>query len=380
MTQARRRAQGEGGVYQRASDGLWVGSLNLGTINGKRRRKTVYGKTQREAIAALAEVRKAAERGQDLTQRTPTVAQWFDEWIKIKESDGTRASTIRSYRWLAESHIKPALGQHRLDKLTPGHIRSLLTTKSESDLSAASVAHILRLLRNMLGEAERLDLVPRNVAKAVRMPKVPRFEAAALDVAGARSLIAALDGHRLEALFLTTLVLGLRRGEVLGLCWGDVDFDSQRVRIRQSLQRLNGSLQLVDTKTRRSNATVAAPPGLMEALKQHRRRQQEERLAMGSHWPGHDLVFTSTTGTPLEPRNVTRAWSELRVQANLPDLRFHDLRHSCATILTALGMHPRVVMEMLRHSQISITMDTYAHVAPALQREAADALEAALFA
>jgi integrase len=201
----------------------------------------------------------------------------------------------------------------------------------------------------------------------------------ALDVDQARTLLTVLDGHRLHALFATTLLLGLRRGEVLALSWSDIDTDHNTIRIRQSLQRLDGSLRLVETKTRASTATLAAPPSLMAILARHRAQQQAERLALGAAWPGLDLVFTSTTGTALEPRNVTREWDRLRDRADLPDLRLHDLRHSCATILTALGVHPRVVMEMLRHSQISMTMDTYAHVAPLLQREAADTLESALF-
>lgn len=379
MTQGRRRAHGEGAVYQRESDGRWVGSLDLGYVDGRRCRKTVYGKTQREAVAKLADLRKAAERGQDLTQRTPTVEQWFERWLEHKQADGTRPTTLRSYRGLATHHVLPDLGMLPLDKVTPAHVRGLLTRKSATDLSPATVAHLLRLLRNALGEAVRLDLVPRNVALAVRMPKVPQYQAQALDIDGARALIAVLAGRRLEALFLTALVLGLRRGEVIALRWSDLDLDTGTVRIGNSLQRLDGRLQLVPTKTKQSTATVAMPEGLVTVLRRHRARQQEERLALGADWPGTDLVFTSTTGTPLEPRNVTRIWHSVRTEAGLPDLRLHDLRHSCATILTALGVHPRVVMETLRHSQISITMNTYSHVAPTLQRAASDALGEALF-
>jgi integrase len=379
MNKARRRSHGEGAVYRRASDGRWVGSLNLGYVDGRRRRKQVYGHTEREVITKLNLLHRAAEQGQDLSQTSPTLSQWLDQWLEIKSSDGTRASTLRSYRGLIENHVRPTLGRKRLDKLTPADVRNFITAKSQSHLSPATVAHLLRLLRNTLGEAERLDLVSRNVAKAVKMPRVPTREVHALDVDQARTLLTVLDGHRLHALFATTLVLGLRRGEVLGLSWSDIDPDHSAIRVRHSLQRLDGSLRLVETKTRASTATLAAPPSLMAILARHRVEQQRERLALGAAWPELDLVFTSTTGTALEPRNVTREWDRLRTQAGLPHLRLHDLRHSCATILTALGVHPRVVMEMLRHSQIGMTMNTYAHVTPLLQRDAADALEAALF-
>lgn len=375
----RRRSHGEGAVYRRASDGRWVGSLNLGYIGGKRVRKQVYGRTEREVLTALNDLRRGAEAGRDLTKTAPTVSQWLDQWQRIKKADGLRATTLRFYAQLIETHVKPELGRTRLDRLTPGDVRDLISTKSESHLSPATVAHILRLLRNALGEAERLDLVTRNVAKAVRMPKVPRREVDVLDVEKARRLLAIIDQHRLCALFSTALVMGLRRGEVLGLSWADLDFEAGTIRVSHSLQRVGGALQLVPPKTPGSARVLAAPPSLMRMLSKHRVKQQAERLTLGAHWPGLNLVFTSTVGTPLEPRNVSREWEQVRQQAGLPDMRFHDLRHSCATILTALGVHPRVIMEMLRHSQIGMTMDIYAHVGPVLQREAADALETALF-
>ena len=375
----RRRGHGEGAVYQRATDGLWVASLNLGFINGKRRRKVSYAKTQREAIANLNALKRAQEQGQDLTKPSSTLSTWLDQWHTNKTADGLRPATLRSYRWLIDTHIVPTLGEVRLDRLTPADIRALITRKSQSGLAPASVAHILRLLRNALGEAERLDLVPRNVARAVRMPSVPKFEASALDADQARNLLTTLRGNRLQALFSVTLVLGLRRGEVLGLTWPDVDFDSNTIHVRKSLQRVDGGLQLVPTKTRSSNALIPAPPSLMKILSIHRTQQQRERLALGTRWPGNDFVFTSSTGTPIDPRNIDRVWKDLREEAGLPPLRFHDLRHSCATILAELGVHPRVAMEMLRHSQISMTMDTYTHVASAMQRDAAANLESALF-
>ncbi len=339
---ARRRSHGEGAIYRRASDKRWVGALDLGYGGGKRRRKTVYGNTEREVVAALRDLRRSADAGRDHTLATPTMTEWFDQWQRMKKADGLRASTLRFYAQLIDAHIKPDLGRKRLDKLTASDIRNLISAKTDSHLSPATVGHILRLLRNTLGEAERLDMVARNVAKSVRMPRIPEHQVEALDVQQARRLLAVIEGHRLSALFSTALVLGLRRGEVLGLSWTDLDFEAGTVRVRHSLQRLDGSLKLVPPKTRASVGRLAAPPGLMKMLAKHRVQQRAERLALGSDWPGLDLVFTSTVGTPLEPRNVSREWDAVRREADLPNLRFHDLRHSCATILTALGVHPRV--------------------------------------
>jgi len=306
------------------SDGKWVGALDLGFGGGKRRRKTVYGKTEKEVLAALRDVRTSADAGRDLSLATLTMTEWLEQWQRIKKAEGLRASTLRFYAQLIDAHIRPELGRKRLDKLTPSDVRNLISAKSDSHLSPATVGHILRLLRNSLGEAERLDMVTRNVAKSVRMPRVPEHQVEALDVQQARRLLAVIEGHRLSALFSTALVLGLRRGEVLGLSWPDLDFKAGSVSVRHSLQRLDGSLQLVPPKTRASVGRLAAPPGLMKMLAKHRVQQQVERLALGSDWPGLDLVFTSTVGTPLEPRNVSREWDAVRREADLPNLRFHD--------------------------------------------------------
>jgi integrase len=341
----------------------------------------VYGRSEREVIVKIRELRREAERGRDLSQPSMALRTFiYDLWLPMKESDGTRASTLRSYRWLLNSHIVPALGSRALDQLTSAEVQRFIGAKRSSTLSLTSCNHVLRLLRNLLGDAEDMGLVSRDVAKAVKLAKVEPRSVPALDVAGARRLLDSIQGHRLEALFASILVLGLRRGEALGLRWADVDFESGLVRVRQTLQRLDGQLRLEEiTKTRASTAVLAVPPSLLELLTRHRRQQQKDRLVLGPLWPDFDLVFRSTIGTPLEPRNASREWEKVRVTAGLPTLRLHDLRHSCATILTAQGVHPRVIMEMLRHSQISITMNTYSHVAPELQREAAEVLERALF-
>lgn len=374
-----RRAHGEGSVFRRSADGRWTGSLDLGYVGGKRVRKVVYGRTQREALDKLADLRRQAEQGRDLSQPNLTLEQWLDRWMLIKKAEGTRPSTLRSYRWLIKGHINPELGKVRLDKLTPTQVRDLITSKSSSTLAPASVGHIVRLLRNSLGEAERLDLVTRNVAKAVRMPSIPKYAARGLTVEESRALLTAVKGHRHEAVFATLLVAGLRRGEVLGLRWEDVDLAGGVIYVRHSLQRIDGSLQIVEPKTRASRAPIPIPAGLVAILKQHRARQRKERLAMGERWPGLDAVFTSTTGTWIEPRNLTREWNAVRVSAGLEGLRLHDLRHTTASLLADLKVHPRVAMEMLRHADIATTMNTYTHVSTAVQRDAATAMQQAIF-
>ena len=221
--QRHRRSQGEGAVFQR-KDGKWRGALDLGWIDGKRVRRWVYGATEREVLVKLAELRDAQRRGQNLSARRYTFGQWLDEWFAAKQSQGTRATTLRGYEWLIRQHIRPALGGIRLDKLMPTDVRHLVERKAESGLSAQSVRLMHALIRNVLADAEREELVHRNVAKLVRPPKARREEVRVLTVEDARRLVHVIRGDRFEALWVCALTLGLRKGELLGLCWSDIDF------------------------------------------------------------------------------------------------------------------------------------------------------------
>ena len=231
--------------------------------------------------------------------------------------------------------------------------------------------------------------VQRNAATLVDVPrhattptsddetdKEPAFAIQPLDERQSRALLATVAGHRLEALYRVALSLGLRRGEVLGLRWSDIDFERATLRVTGALQRYRGKLERASTKTAASAQPISLPPVLLATLRRHQRAQERERAAAGTRWKEHGLVFTTALGTPIEPRNLIRHFKGVLKRAGLPQtIRFHDLRHSCATLLIAQGVHPRVVMEILRHSQISTTMNTYAHVLPRLQQDATAKIE-----
>jgi integrase len=191
----------------------------------------------------------------------------------------------------------------------------------------------------------------------------------------ARVFLKAAEGNRLEALYSVALALGLRQGEALGLQWEDVDFKFGLIHVRIELQRIERQFRLVELKSQRSHRTVAMPPYIAEKLREHGARQREERVHLGPGWHNSDFVFTSETGRPLDGINVTRAFQRLLRNAGLPKRRFHDLRHSCATLLLVQGVPARVVMEILGHSQIGLTMNTYTHVVPELGREAANGMQ-----
>lgn len=375
---ARRRAQGEGAVFRR-KDGKWRGALDLGWSDGKRVRRWVYGATEREVLAKLAQLRDAQRRGQNLSAHSRSFGEWLDEWLVMKERQGTRPTTLRGYRWLIRDHIKPDLGKKRLDKLTPTDVRRLIELKSASSLSGQTVRLMHALIRNVLADAEREELVHRNVAKLVRPPSVHREEVHAVTVEEAKRLVGAVRGDRFEALWICALTLGLRRGELLGLRWADIDFTEGLLTVRQALQRIDGHLLLVEPKTSLSRRTVPVPAPTLLALRVYRSHQSGERLAAGSSWHDSGLVFVTHSGTPLEPRNVNRAWYAVRETAGLGAVRLHDLRHSCASFLLAAGASPRTVMKLLGHSQIGLTMNTYTHVLPDVERAAIDAAAETIF-
>jgi integrase len=300
-----------------------------------------------------------------------TLGDWLDEWMRLKERDGAGPTTLRGYRKLIENHVRAALGQVALDRLSPTMIRQLLAEKTDEGLAPATVRHVHGLIRNAVGDAEREELVHRNAARAVRPPAASRIERRSLTVAEAKKLDVLRD-HPTEALYVCALTVGLRRGELLGLRWGDIDFEQGTLTVRQTVLAVDGRIVISAPKTDRSRRTVPVPEQTLTVLRAHRKHQAARRLSMGERWQDHGLVFPSRLGTPMEPENLDRSWHRIRASAGLDWLRLHDLRHACATFLLASGASPRTVMKVLGHSQIGLTVNTYAHVLPEIERAAVD--------
>ena len=220
--------------------------------------------------------------------------------------------------------------------------------------------------------------MPRNVASLVDGPRVPHQEMRLFTPEQAQHFLNEIRDDRLEALYSVAMALGLRQGEALGLRWTDVDLTKGSLTVANSLQRINGKLQLVETKRDRSRRTVTLPQICLAALWRHSARQEEERIAAAERWRDSGFVFTTNVGTPLPGPTVTHRFQRALKAAKLPHMRFHDLRHTCATLLLAQGVHPRLVMEILGHSQIAVTMNTYSHVIPAMKQETANRMDAIL--
>ena len=365
-----RRGHGEGSIYQRKSDGKWVSSVDLGYVDGKRKRKTIYGKTRREVAEKLKVALRDQQQGLPVAVERQSVGQFLDRWLDDVVKPTVRPKTFATYAQIVRLYLKPALGRHQLAALTPQHVQAMMNARLGDELSARTVQHMRAVLRTALGQALKWGYVSRNVATLTDPPRVVNRRTKPLSPSQGQVLFEAARGDRLEALYRVALSLGLRQGEALGLRWEDIDFEARTLRVAQALQRVDGRLRFVEPKSAQSRRTVPLPETLAAALRAHRERQNEERLAAGDRWQETGLVFTSTIGTPLEPRNATRSFKALLARAGLPNIQFHDLRRGCISFLAAQGVHPRVIMEIVGHSQISLTMNTYAYVLPEVQREA----------
>ena len=251
---------------------------------------------------------------------------------------------------------------------------------TERGLSPRTVQYTRAVLRRALGYALKWGLVARNVATLVDPPRSIRTPVQPLTGEQARSFLAFVkqEDDRLWPLFTTAIMTGLRSAELLGLRWSDVDLSAGTLRVAHSLQRIDGQWQFVEPKSKHSARMLSLPASVTAALRVQKDRQAFERRVAGTLWNAWELVFTTPKGTPIEPSNLNGRLHKLLDGASLPRQGMHSLRHCCASLLLAQGVSPRVVMEQLGHSQISLTMDTYSHVMPAMMTDAARALDAAL--
>lgn len=315
------------------------------------------------------------QQGLPVAVARQTLAQFLDHWLSDTIAPNRRAKTYRSYEQIARCHLVPDLGKVQLAQLEPQQVQALLKRKQAEGLSPRTVAYVRAVLRQALNQALRWGLVARNVAMLVEPPRVERFAIRPLSSSEATKLLETVRGDRLEALYRVALSLGLRQGEALGLRWQDIDLDARTLRVAVAPQAANGALTLVEPKTENARRTLSLPLALVTALKAHRAGQAAERLKLGASWQDHGLVFCTRSGTPIHPRNLIRAFQTVRERAGLPPMRFHDLRHSCLSLLAAQGIPARVAMAIAGHSDIRLTQNVYTHVYDEAKRQAADAMD-----
>lgn len=376
-----RRGNNEGTIKKR-SDGRWEARLTLD--DGAR--KSFYGKTRQEVARALTASTRDRDQGLRLTSdERQTLTVFLAGWLE-RIQPTVRPRTWNRYKELL-AHVTAHLGTVALGKLTPTQVERLYaqllqpTTKGGKDgkaLSTTTVHHLHTVLHHALGDAVRKGLVARNVCDLVDAPRMRRHRTTTLTSEQAQALLAtaAREGDRLEALYTLALTTGMRQGELLALYWGDVDMEAAALQVRGTLQRTKGALTVTEPKTAHSRRRVALTGLAVEALRRHRVRQAQERLLLGVPGQDHGLVFCRPDGRPLDGSGLLRTdFYPLLKRAGLPQVRFHDLRHSAATLLLSQGVHPKIVSELLGHTTIRVTMDIYSHVLPDMQREAVVAME-----
>lgn len=369
------RPYGVGSAWKRPN-GTWAAALYVYEADGVRRRRVVYGRTRREAVAKIEEIRRKSEAGAPITPNHLTLGKYLREWLDEIVANRVRPATLRACTYNVSKFFEPDLGATRLGQLTARDVRQYLEQLKKRGVGVRTIRYTHATLRAALEDAMREELIEKNVAKLVRPPSAPKSEPQALSVDELKDLFKANRDDRLFALLVVIALLGLRRSEALGLMWTDIDLEAGTLTVRRGLHRIEGQLVTMDTKMARSQRTFPLPRLVLAALLEHRERQDEERRSMGTAWRESGHVFTSTIGTPLDPDNTSKFVQRSLIIAGSRKVRMHDFRHGCVSVLLGLGVPPRTVMEIAGHSGLEMTMDVYAHVSLEDKREALDKLDA----
>ena len=372
-------AKGDG-ITKRA-DGRYMGRAVVDTPDGPKR-KTVYGATYGDVKKKLNTLRADADRGLIFDAENLTVGEYLKNWLTGSVRGSVRQSTYDRYEIAVRVHIQPALGRVKLSRLTPAHVAGFYQDRLAAGHAPASVNKLHVTLHKALSQAVKWNMIPRNVCEAVNAPRpTPKEEMRTLSAEEARRLLEAASsaGDRLEALYVLAVHTGMRQGELLALKWEDIDLEAATLQVRRTLTKNGGRLLTGEPKTAKGRRKIQLTAASVDALKRHRKRQNEERLAAGELWQDNGLVFASEAGTLVNPTNLRkRSFAALLKRAQLPEIRFHDLRHTCATLLLSRNVHAKYVQELLGHANISITLDTYSHVLPGMGDHTVRAMEDAL--
>lgn len=372
-----KRGNGEGSIYRRKDD-RWVGQYLVYTAEGPKYRY-LYGKTRQDVSKKLTKAMADRDGGVVFDAGRLTVEEYLERWLSDSLQGTVRASTCERHEINLRVHIRPTLGRVLLKALTPAHVRALHREKLDEGLAPATVRKIHSTLHKALSQAVADGLLPRNAAD-VKAPRPAPEEMRPLSEDEARTFLQVVEesGDRFEPLYVLAITTGLRRGELLGLRWDDADLDSSAtgtLRIGRALVREGGRHVIGETKTRRGRRQVNLTPRTVKALKAHRKRQLEERMKLAGLHEDQGLIFATEVGTPVNPENlVKRSFKPLLEKAGLPKMRFHDLRHTCATLLLGRGVHPKMVQELLGHATIAMTLDTYSHYLPSMGDQASGAM------
>ncbi len=383
MTKKRkRRREGEGTIIER-KDGSFLGQISAGTDQeGKRRRYSFVGRTRQEVIDKMARARYEMKAGIHVDPTKLTVGRWLDIWLDIYAKQAIRPSTYESYRQIIRTHLKPSLGSLELQALQPHHIQSLYTEKQKI-YSPSTVRHMYVILNQALAQAEKERTILVNPVKATRPPRITRPEAQYLKAEQINQMLEVVKKDRWHTMILFTLATGTRRGEVCALRWENVDLEEGIVYVKESVRRVKTfeedgpktRLMIQPPKSEKGIRVIPLPNGLITELRKHKAKQAEEKLKIGEYYKDQGFVFAWEGGDMVKPDYYSRYFGQIVKECGFEGISLHSLRHSYASALLRMGESAKVVQEILGHSTISVTLDTYSHVHPDLKRRAAKKMD-----
>lgn len=394
---AKRRGNSEGSIYK-DKDGRWRGSISIGIVDGKYRRKLFSGKTRREVAEKIERALQDLRAGAVVLDERQTVGQYMTRWLESRKA-AIRPSTYANYEYFNRIWITPRIGTLKLASLSGQHVQAFIDeVVATGELSPKSVHLLHATLRAALNRAFRQGVVRQNAAQHVDLPKLEKHRVIPWTPEQVSQFLVAARGDKYEVAYYVALGAGLREGELAGMAWPLIDLDKGTIRVAQKIERVRGQgLQLSRPKSEAGEATLALPAIAVQKLLELRTTQRQRRLFAGSRWPAPealleklvpdpamrdqyhaDLVFTTKVGTAVDPIQLYRHFNTICKEAGLPPRRFHNLRHDHASFLLALGASLKEIQASLRHSQIGLTADTYTHLLDAVGAENASKLDAFL--
>ncbi|MFF0389608.1 tyrosine-type recombinase/integrase [Kitasatospora sp. NPDC004615] len=371
---AKKNPNGAGSITRRP-DGLYEARVYVTTTDGLKKRISRYGKTYDEAAEKLARAKELEEKGVPTPTKAVKVGEYLTYWLAEIVKPNQRETTYSKYETMVRLYLIPMLGTKRLTKLGIQDVRTFFSRLRSEKVGGATQQECMKVLRNALNRAIREELLLRNVAELVDMPKADSKEVIPWTVSEAITFLRSVRAHRLCAAFVLALALAFRRSELLGLRWVDIDFSTGTIHPRKQVQRKKGvGLVLVDLKTDASTGALPLPRLCLEALGERRELQRRERVRAGLDWTEHDLIFSTETGGPIDPDGFSDTFERRVRRSGVRRIPLKDTRHTTASLLAALEVHPNDAQKILRHARVTTTLGIYTHVTTATQRAAASAL------
>jgi len=376
-----------GHITKRSKDSYSIVlELDKDPVTGKRKQQwiTVIG-TKKNAEKKLSELLSQIDTGSFIKPSKTTLADYLDRWLTDYVYPNLAPRTAEGYACIVRQHLIPKLGNKSLTQLRPEHLQKYYAEMLESGrhdktggLTAQTVRHHHTALHKALQTAVEWGLLNRNVADAVKPPKAQKQEMQIWNEGEITTFLETAKTTQYYALFYFALFTGMRRSEILALRWKDVDLSLGQVNVSRSLHQLRDLSYVYQApKTAKGSRTVALTPSTIKVLKEHREKQWLDYAMMGRQTSDEDIVFANLDGKPLRPNTITHAWTNTANRANVKPIRFHDARHTHASLMLKQGIHPKIVQERLGHASISVTLDTYSHVAPGMQQAAAASFDSA---